>query len=122
MAISGSVQYNGGLLPDITLLTLCYYHRGARLNAMKFFFLSLQSIFPSKRFDVPPSSGGCSEGLDAFRFTLDSTSGRLQSNEKCPERSGVAGRPPALAKGRHTARLWSLTLSASLRTAMICFS
>ena len=30
-----SVQYNGGLLPDIILLTQCYYHRGTRLNAMK---------------------------------------------------------------------------------------
>ena len=32
-----SVQYNGGLLPDIILLTQCYYHRGTRLNAMKGF-------------------------------------------------------------------------------------
>ena len=32
-----SVQYNGGLLPDIVLLTKCYYHRGTRLNAMKRF-------------------------------------------------------------------------------------
>ena len=30
-----SVQYNGGLLPDIILLTQCYYHRGARSNAIK---------------------------------------------------------------------------------------
>ena len=34
MAIDVSVQYNGGLLPDIILLTQCYFHRGARLNAM----------------------------------------------------------------------------------------
>ena len=33
-----SVQYNGGLLPDIIQLTQCYYHRGTRLNAMKRFF------------------------------------------------------------------------------------
>ena len=32
-----SVQYNGGLLPDIKPLTQCYYHRGTRLNAMKRF-------------------------------------------------------------------------------------
>ena len=33
-----SVQYNGGFLPDIILLTQCYYHnRGTRLNAMKRF-------------------------------------------------------------------------------------
>ena len=30
-----SVQSNGGLLPDITLLTQCYHHRGTHLNAMK---------------------------------------------------------------------------------------
>ena len=32
-----SVQYDGGFLPDIILLTQCYYHRGTRLNAMKRF-------------------------------------------------------------------------------------
>ena len=32
-----NVQYNGGLLHDIILLTQCYYHRGTRLNAMKRF-------------------------------------------------------------------------------------
>ena len=37
MAINVSVQYSGGLLPDIILLTQCYYHRGTRLNAMKRF-------------------------------------------------------------------------------------
>ena len=35
MAINVSVQYNGGFLPDIILLTQCYYHRGIRLYAMK---------------------------------------------------------------------------------------
>ena len=38
MAINVSVQYDGGLLPDIILLlTQCYYHRGTRLNAIKRF-------------------------------------------------------------------------------------
>ena len=37
MASNVSVQYNGGFLPDIMLLTQCYYHRGTRLNAMKRF-------------------------------------------------------------------------------------
>ena len=37
MAINVSVQYNGGLLPDIILLTQCYLHRGTLLNAMKRF-------------------------------------------------------------------------------------
>ena len=30
MAINLSVQYDGGLLPDIILLTKCYCHRGTR--------------------------------------------------------------------------------------------
>ena len=31
--------------------------------------LSLQPTIPPKRFDIsPPLTGGCSEGLDAFRF------------------------------------------------------
>ena len=55
MAINVSVQYNGGLLPDIILLTQCYHHhRGMRLNAMKM-FLSLQPMIPpTKRFDISP--------------------------------------------------------------------
>ena len=39
MVANISVQYNGGLLPDIILLTQGYYHRGTRLNAMKRFCL-----------------------------------------------------------------------------------
>ena len=34
MVINISVQYNGGSLPDITLLTQGYYHWGTRLNNM----------------------------------------------------------------------------------------
>ena len=34
MAINVTVQYNGGLLPDIILLSQGYYHRGTRLNTM----------------------------------------------------------------------------------------
>ena len=37
MAINVNVQYDGGLLPDIILLTQGYYHRGTHLNAMKRF-------------------------------------------------------------------------------------
>ena len=51
MAIDVSVKYNGGLLPDIILLTQCCYHRGARLNAMKR-FVFLQSMIPRKRSDA----------------------------------------------------------------------
>ena len=32
MAINVSVQYNGGLLPDIILLAQGYYHRGTRFT------------------------------------------------------------------------------------------
>ena len=54
-----SVQYNGGLLPDIILLTQCYFHRGTRLNAMKRFCIYLQPFVPPKRFDIffPPDWG-----------------------------------------------------------------
>ena len=58
MAINVSVQYNGGLLPDIIrLLTQCYHHRGTRLNAMKR-FLYLQPMIPPKRFDIFPPDWG----------------------------------------------------------------
>ena len=46
-------QYNGRFLPDIVLLTLSYYYRGTRLNAMKSFCLcslcsyqNILTIFP----------------------------------------------------------------------------
>ena len=58
MAINISVQYNGGLLPDIILLTQCYYHRGTRLNAMKKEVLYLQPMIPPKRFDILPPDWG----------------------------------------------------------------
>ena len=55
-------QYNGGLLPDIILLTPCYYHRGTREEV-----LYSQPMIPPKRFDIsPPLTGGCLEGLGAF--------------------------------------------------------
>ena len=53
MAINVNVQFNGGLLPDIILLTHCYFHRGTRLNAMER-FLYLQPLIPPKRFDIFP--------------------------------------------------------------------
>ena len=49
MAINISVQYNGGLLPDIILLTQCYYHRGTRCHEE---VLYLQPMIPPKRFDI----------------------------------------------------------------------
>ena len=49
MAINVSVQYNGGLLHDIILLTQCYYHRGTRLKCHEEVYF-LQSMIPPKRF------------------------------------------------------------------------
>ena len=53
MAINVSVRYNGEFLPDVILLTLCYYHRGTLLNVMKRFCLcnlcsrsNVLTIFP----------------------------------------------------------------------------
>ena len=62
------VQYNGGFLPGIMLLAQCYYHhRRTRLNSMeRFCICSLGSNLNVLTFS--PLTGGCSEGLDAFRF------------------------------------------------------
>ena len=66
MAIDVNVQYKGGLLPGIILLTQCYFHQGTRLNAMKRFCIcSLRSHLNVLTFP-PPVTGGCSEGLGAF--------------------------------------------------------
>ena len=43
MAINVRVEYDGGLLPDIILLTQCYYHRGTRLNVGS---ASVGDLFP----------------------------------------------------------------------------
>ena len=69
MPINVSVQYNGGLLPDIILLTQCYYHnRGTRLNAMKRFCIcSLLSHLNVLTFF--PLTGGCSE-VGTFQIFL----------------------------------------------------
>ena len=48
--------------------SLNHSRRGTLLNAMKR-FLSLQPMIPPKCIETPPPlTGGCSEGLDAFRF------------------------------------------------------
>ena len=76
MVIYKSVQYSGGLLPDIILLTQDYYQWGTRhpmLSASGNLFkcheevLYLQPLIPPKRFDIfPPITRGCSEGLGAL--------------------------------------------------------
>ena len=79
--INVSVQYNGGgLLPDIILyclLTRCGYivvTLGTPFDTMKRFCLYSQSMFPPKPLDNFPPEGGCSEGLDAFRFVFTTLS------------------------------------------------
>ena len=65
-----SVQHNGGFLPGIILLTQCYCHRGTRSNAMKRFCI----CSPCSHLNVltfSPLIGGCSKGLDVFRFFLN---------------------------------------------------
>ena len=51
MAINVSVQYDGGFLPDIILLTQCYLPSG---NPFKYHeeVLYFQLLIPSKRFDI----------------------------------------------------------------------
>ena len=56
MAINNiSVQYNGGFLLDIILLTQCYYHRGAHLNAMKRFRPYSQCSHLNILTNIPPT-------------------------------------------------------------------
>ena len=54
MAINVSVQYNGGLLPDIILLTQCYYVPQRNLFKCHEEVLYLQPMIQPKRFDIPP--------------------------------------------------------------------
>ena len=50
MAINVNVQCNGGLLPDIILLTLCDYIVGEPFKNHEEELLSLQPMFPPKNF------------------------------------------------------------------------
>ena len=65
MAINVSVQLynNGGLLPDIILLTQCYYHRRTRSNAMKKFLKKNQT---TPRPSEHPGYGG--KNVKTFRW------------------------------------------------------
>ena len=71
MEINVCVQNNGGLLRDIILLARCGW-LGNPFDTMKRF--CLQPMFPPKPLDVFTPGGGCSEGLDAFIFFLNTTS------------------------------------------------
>ena len=70
MAINVSVQYNGGLLPDIILLTQCYLHRGTRLNAMKRFCICSLSSHLNVLTFFPPNRGMPRRSRCALIFLL----------------------------------------------------
>ena len=69
MAINASVQYNGGLLPDIILLTQGHPMLFPSGNPFKCHeeVLYLQPLIQLKHFDIfSRITEGCSEGLGAF--------------------------------------------------------
>ena len=61
MVINVSVQYNGGLLPDILLTRFGYIREPFWYHEE---FLSLHPMFPPKHLDNFSPEGGCSEGSD----------------------------------------------------------
>ena len=73
MAINVSVQHNGGFLLGIIVLTQCYYHRGTPFKCHEEILYLQPMIPPNKSVDIFPLTGGCSEGLDAFRFFFRTT-------------------------------------------------
>ena len=54
MVINISVQYNGGLLPDIILLTHGYYHWGTRLNTPCSGFVFIAYLVCNRILLLPP--------------------------------------------------------------------
>ena len=67
MAINVSVQYNGGLLPDIILTVDPMLFSSGNPFECHEEVLYLQPLIQPKRFDIfSPLAGGCSEGLGAF--------------------------------------------------------
>ena len=67
MAIDVSVQYNGGLLPDIILTVDPILFPSGNPFKCHEEVLYLQPLIPPKRFDIfSRLTGGCSEGLGAF--------------------------------------------------------
>ena len=54
MAINVSVQYNGGLLPDIILLTQPRLLPSGNPSKCHGEVLSLQPMIPPKHFDISP--------------------------------------------------------------------
>ena len=65
MAIYVSVQYNDGLLPDVTFDPMLFPSGNPFKCHEEISYL--QPFVPPKRFDIfSPLTGGCSEGLGAF--------------------------------------------------------
>ena len=68
MAISVSVQHNGGFLPrHYTVDPIMLLPSGNPFKCHEE-VLYLQPMIPPKPFDIFPLTEGCSEVLDAFRF------------------------------------------------------
>ena len=78
MAVNVSVQYNGGFLPRRDTFDPMLLPSGSPIKCHEE-VLSLQPIMiPPKRFDIFfPLTGGCSEGLDWFRFFFKHIHGAL---------------------------------------------
>ena len=70
MAINVNVQYNGGLLPDIILLTQCYFHV---VVVVVFFTLT------DRASTIPSNTRGCQSGTwSAGQKKIRGTSTKLQ--------------------------------------------
>ena len=70
--VPANVQYNGGLLPDIILLTPMLFPSGNSFKCHEE-VLYLQPLIPAKRFDIfSLLTVGCSEGLDVLKFFFKS--------------------------------------------------
>ena len=53
---------------------------------------SLKSMIPLKCFDISPLAGGCSEGLDAFRFFFKQFLKKSQNAPRSSEHPTVTGK------------------------------
>ena len=94
MTINVSVQHNGGFLPGIILLNQCYYHhRETRSNVMKKFCICILGSHLNV-LTFSPLTGGCSEGLDAFRFFFK------QNNKNTAEQENIRITPTRTYKKR----------------------
>ena len=70
--VDREVECTENNVPDIVLLTRCYYHhRGIGFNAMESFRASYRLLLcfhTQTSWEFPPLIGGRSEGFDAFSF------------------------------------------------------